>query len=495
MRTLIVLCFSVSGIIFLTNHDAYCQDIKTDALLTKVDEAMNFKVYPRSIQKFGKGHSYFIEQSQRPNGPFAVNYFTFSATILPEKGKGQHVLNIQIQPGRFLPMKFIIDGEISGLKFGSNYRPLKEGIDEELYLSPEYIITSAKLGHAKYLKDSLVEGVPHSIISFTWKQFPVRLFVNLNSYLPGRIEIIRHYIDDVPYLWGDIKKIIQYSFWELVDKKVHYPFQKDIFIGGKHWQSFTLDSVKLDLPVSTDSLSIPDSAKISLQKSYKALNPFNEPEVESKEIYNGIHFIQGKSGQLGSYNCSFINTNSGIIVLEAPVTSGYSKSVINEIKRLYPDKKIAGVITTSDAWPHVGGIREYVAQKIPVYLLDLNVTLINKLLKANYYTNTDSYQLRKIPADLRKILMKTVIGSGDERIEIYPVRTETGERMMMVYFPKYKLLYTSDLIQSAKKLSPMLLQYLSEIDGAVKREKLDPETVFGMHLPPTNYSSIINELE
>jgi hypothetical protein len=39
-----------------------------------------------------------------------------------------------------------------------------------------------------------------------------------------------------------------------------------------------------------------------------------------------------------------------------------------------PGKRVKAVITTSTAYPHFGGLREYVARGIPVYAADVNAS-------------------------------------------------------------------------------------------------------------------------
>lgn len=65
-------------------------------------------------------------------------------------------------------------------------------------------------------------------------------------------------------------------------------------------------------------------------------------------------------------------------------------------------------------------------------------------------------------------------------MEIYPIRTESGERMIMVYFPQHRLLYASDLIQPSGS-GLFRAQYAYEVVQAVKREGLVVERVFAMH--------------
>jgi hypothetical protein len=90
---------------------------------------------------------------------------------------------------------------------------------------------------------------------------------------------------------------------------------------------------------------------------------------------------------------------------------------------------------------------------------------------------------------------KTVIGTGATRLELYPVRTETGERMLMVYLPDRQLLYGSDLVQGPLPDGLFFMpQYLSELMDAVRREKLTVNVVFAMHAGPTPWTKITAEV-
>ena len=58
------------------------------------------------------------------------------------------------------------------------------------------------------------------------------------------------------------------------------------------------------------------------------------------------------------------------MVMEAPISSGYSVKVLDFAQTKFPGMAIKAVITTSDAWPHFAGLREYVARGIPVYVVE-----------------------------------------------------------------------------------------------------------------------------
>lgn len=100
----------------------------------------------------------------------------------------------------------------------------------------------------------------------------------------------------------------------------------------------------------------------------------------------------------------------------------------------------AAVITTSDAWPHIGRIREYVAFGIPVYALDLNVPILTRLRSAKYESSPDTRATKPNPPTLKDVSGKTTVGSGANRFEDYPFRTATGEGQMMIYWHDHHLL-------------------------------------------------------
>lgn len=141
--------------------------------------------------------------------------------------------------------------------------------------------------------------------------------------------------------------------------------------------------------------------------------------------------------------------------------------MISEAERRYPGSPIKAVITTSDAWPHIGGVREYAARGIPIYALDLNRPILDRLIKSPHKLDPDALARSPKPPKFQTVSAKTVIGSGANRLELYPIRSETGERMIMVYLPEHRLLYSSDLIQPGQNGSFFMPQYLSEVMWAV----------------------------
>ena len=88
-----------------------------------------------------------------------------------------------------------------------------------------------------------------------------------------------------------------------------------------------------------------------------------------------------------------------------------------------------------------------------------------------------------------------MLGIGANRLQIIPIRGETSERQLMVYFPEHHLLYGSDPFQKLPDGSYFYPQTVSELTDAVAREKLTPETFFMMHVVPTSWADLAKVLE
>jgi hypothetical protein len=83
---------------------------------------------------------------------------------------------------------------------------------------------------------------------------------------------------------------------------------------------------------------------------------------------------------------------------------------------------------------------------------------------------------------------KTVIGSGENAVELYPVGGAYAERMVMAYFPGHKLLYGADLVfpnrgPDGKFTQGFFETSAADLRRAVEREKLVVDCVLRAECP------------
>jgi len=451
----------------------------------------------KSIQLEGVGHTYFIEQSERPEGPWIVNYSQITELRDFRENRLRRTTretNILSPPGSPATALVVAEGaaatQAGDRTFPGSATQVAEA-EEALALSPERILLTAL--DAKDLhneRDTSLQGGAQHVVGFTWRDATVRIFLSAETEMPTAIEFVRSYPGSIFWgVWGDVTTRIYLSLWMLEPGGLRYPRQWDVERNGTPYQAFTVTSLSLNPAPAAESFSI----SAAVRKAYEANSrrtiddlPLGRPNTPPAELAPGVVQI------LGSWNVTLVRQPDGLVIIEAPISPGYSDKVMAEAKRRFPDAPIKAVISTSDAWPHIGGVREYVARGIPVYALDLNKPILERLISSPHHSKPDALERAKGRKPRFQIVSsKTVLGSGPNRLELYPIRSETGERMIMVYLPAHKLLYGSDLVQPGQQEGSFFMpEYLVELMEAARREKLAVTGVFAMHMRVTPWADI-----
>jgi hypothetical protein len=442
------------------------------------------------------GHIYFLEQSERPNGPWYVDYQKTEEWRDVEHGNVRRTFEqTGIQEGNGTD---IVANGVSASLNGTSFVPNPgnvQPIEENLATAPERVLLNAlAASDLKYEGTEVIQDVPHAVVSFTWKNSPVKLYLNRNTNLLTMTDVVRARPTELFWsIWGDFSEKNYYSYWNLQKGGLRYPQQVDAFYNGQPLSTNTILSIEFNPEVPKDTFLIPDDviAKYaSIPKTSFADMPLGRSDRPPVDLAPGFTVIRG------SWNVTLVKQDDGIVIIEAPISSSYSAKALDEVKKRFPDQKIKCVISTSDSFPHFGGLREYVARGIPVYILDLNKPIVDRLIAATYKTYPDSLEknLERKKSKLNIVSGKTVIGAGANQLELYPIRSETGERMIMIYAPQLKVLYGSDLVQLLPTGSFFMPEYLSELKNAADREKLDVEHVFAIHGSPIEWKKVLDAL-
>jgi glyoxylase-like metal-dependent hydrolase (beta-lactamase superfamily II) len=197
----------------------------------------------------------------------------------------------------------------------------------------------------------------------------------------------------------------------------------------------------------------------------------------------------------GAWNATIVKQDDGVVILESPISGTYAAGVLDEAKRLYPALSVKAVLSTSDSWPHVGGVRQAVALSLPVYILDLNEPLLDRLVAAPHKLHPDLLEQKPQKPHWQIVSGKVTVGAGANRMELYPLRGGATERQYMVYFPEHRLLYASDTLALNDDGSLYDPELMREVAAAVQRENVQVETVFAMHQGPVAWSSVISQIQ
>lgn len=439
------------------------------------------------------GHKHWLEQSEHPDGPFITSY------EVVEELRAVHELKLHrkettrmFQSAEASQSEVMLNGQKGTMKFGERQFPIplayRSGFDEWVRYAPEKLILDALKQTAVFEGMKALDGTDHMVISYVQDELKHQLYINPHTRLLGQaiIETYQPY-DVFNYPWGKFETTIRYTLNWLYDG-IRYPAQWDVYKLGKPFRSITITAIDFNPQVPDSVFKIPDNLPPSRPAVLVEKTPL--PTKDIIEVAPGIHTIPG------SWYVGHIVQSDGIWVIEGPISSGYNAQHLAFIKEKYPDKPIKGVFSTSDAWPHLGGIRPFAAEGIPIYTQFLNVPTLQHVLEADHSPLPDAYQEHRKTPKFKPIKEAFTLEDTDIPIQVIPVNGEGGERMLMLYFPKQKVLYASDLVQhNPRNQSFFSQQYLSEVKHIVDTHQLEVETLFAMHTSPLPWTQVLEAIK
>lgn len=449
----------------------------------------------KTLKLEGYGNSQVIDQSERPEGPFIPQQIksTFIRDLVHNRGiLTQSTLAFKYD----FPETYVLDGSYIAMKNEGKLLPViqDQTIQDEMFLAPEKVLSNAlEANDLAYIKDTVVQQAQHALLSFHWGKYPVRFFLNRETLFLTAVSVTKPYKDNYLSIWGDSQKTTFYSCWDFIGKGLHYPLQQDCYINGWYKSSYMISNCQVNPIVNTDSVSIPDSIKGQEDRFAKGSSPAMQSRMDkqAKEIAPGIWLL------LGPCNSTVIEQPDGIVVIEGSLSSAYGDLLIAKAHQLFPGKKIKALVSTSDAWLHIGGVRSFAALPgITIYHPYRNQFILQKLLRANYYTSPDAFASRPLHNyTLTGVRDSMVVGRGDNTLVLYSYRTETGDRQMMVYFPHHQLLYASDLYQPKGPDGQYFAPHCAwEVYHSIGSRKLTVKQFYGMHsVSLIEYSDLEND--
>ena len=352
---------------------------------------------------------------------------------------------------------------------------------DALALGPErLLLTAAAAPDLHYVTSQWLRGTAHDVVEFNWQGSPIRVLLNRYNHLPDAMESTRTF-NDFWYAWGDVEQRVYFDNWHLFQGLV-LPTTMVEQRNGIAWQSTQI----LDATFN-DKLDEPSFA-MNAEAASKSMQAKGWNRTFSDKAH--VELAPGVELYQGAWNTTLIKQDDGVLVLEAPISPSYVQGIFAKAHGQYPDQPIKGVLTTSDSWPHMAGVREAVAEAIPLYVLDLNRPILERLVSAPHTLHPDALQQQPKAPQWNNVAGKLELGHGKNRVVLYPIRGASTERQYMVYFPEHHLLYASDTLALNADHSLYDPQLMHEVIQAVEREHLKVDTVYAMHEGPTPWADV-----
>jgi hypothetical protein len=358
---------------------------------------------------------------------------------------------------------------------------------EALALGPESVLLTATSAQDLHYADAeTLRSTEHTVLAFTWNGIPVRVLLNRFNHLPDAVETTEEF-RDFWFYWGDVRQRVYFDNWRWVGG-VEYPSNQVTERNGSVWNSTQALDIAFNAPVDERDFAM-DAKVGTMSVGMQGLKAVPFSAGQDKSLAEGIDLY------IGPWNTTIVKQADGVVILETPIAAKFTEGILAEAKKRYPDVVVKAVLSTSDSWPHVGGVRVDVAQGLPVYILALNEPLLERMVTAPHTIDPDAEETAKKAPQWKIVTEKMEIGTGANRMVLYPLQGASTERQYMVYFPERKLLYASDTLVVNADHTIYDPELTHEVEQAVEREHLVVETVYAMHQAPVAWSDVVQMLQ
>lgn len=259
--------------------------------------------------------------------------------------------------------------------------------------------------------------------------------------------------------WGDVTSRLTFGVWNLEPSGVRYPRLWEYSTADQPDGTVDVTRVRFDPAVAAADVAVPADLRRSAIANRRRIAdvPLGNTQRPTKQLAPGIVKVPAR------FDILEVRQESGFVIVEGPLSSSYSEKVIADAQKRFGDAQLSAVITTSDAWPHIGGLREYASRGVAIYAPALNLPILQRLFGAKYTTEPDALAKNARAADVHAVSGKTVIGAGANRIELYSIGIRHNGGRPGRHKVRLKPDTTGPRRQEFASASPMRLRMISSV--------------------------------
>jgi hypothetical protein len=326
------------------------------------------------------------------------------------------------------------------------------------------------------LRDWIAAPDAHTVATCTFRDYPrlvlsrrgaqgeERLFIDPKSGFPAKLDR-----DEPDYLWGTVHVEYVYSTWQS-DGRLRWPASSFRVVDGSTDVTRTYGTTRLVSHDSAPPLSLPARTEPMELAPQAFLVPTNPDTVRVGANTFILHNI--------GFNETVTLVRDTVYVFDATQGETRTRADSAWIGRLFPGKHPITVVVTDIAWPHVAGVRFWVANGATILTHRANRAFLQRVIDRRWTAMPDLFERRRatVTPHLRVVDDSLRLAGGD--ITLFAIDGVTSEGALAAYLVPDRFLWASDYVQTLAAPT----QYLDETSAAVDRMHLSPVRVAAEHL-------------
>jgi hypothetical protein len=196
-------------------------------------------------------------------------------------------------------------------------------------------------------------------------------------------------------------------------------------------------------PTATKLLDEPAGYTLKEDESFK-------PDIKTEKYSPNIHFLELKHTD---DRVMIVEFKDFLLVAESPLTSKNGELIINEAKKIAPNKPIKYFVFGHYHAHYLGGVRPFVHKGATVICSKEDQPYVSYLATNPHTLQPDSLQMQPKTLKTSEIKDSMTISDGIFEMKIYKIgdKSQHTNDYLIYYFPSEKLLFEDDLVWIAKE--------------------------------------------
>jgi len=340
------------------------------------------------------------------------------------------------------------------------------------YLNPWLVVADWLRSGARVTGSETYRDYPRIVLTRTTANGDERLFLDPKSGFPVKLDFLQKH-----YLWGQRHIEYLYTTWQ-ASNGVSVPCASYLLADGS--PEITLSITDVDL-VSVDAVS--------------SMTLPAEPALSEDTLPRFLQALPLKVTQVGP--STYLLANPGfaevvtkigdeVFLLDSTQSEQRAREDAEVIEKLFPGNRKITVVVTDLAWPHVAGVRYWVASGATIVAHKAARNFLQQVVDRRWTIAPDYLEQHRKDVKFKFIGVDSSYSLAGGALTLHPIDGIASEVALMAFLNADHFLWASDYIQDVSEPT----QYASEVWAAVHRDALLPERVAAEHLPLTPWTKI-----
>jgi hypothetical protein len=314
-----------------------------------------------------------------------------------------------------------------------------------------------------YLRITLARSGPYG---------PERLSLDRKTGLPVALER-----EEPHYLWGQVAVQYVYSNWNQ-EHGISIPTSSFRMVDGTAEVSRTVSLFDVVASDRAPSLALPDTGAAMAP----AVPAFLQPTPpDSVRVTPNVRLLVNRG-----YTEAVVLLKDTLYLLDATQGEERARADSAIIARLFPGSHPIVLVVTDLAWPHVAGLRYWVARGATVVSHRASRGFLQRVLQRRWTRSPDLYERRRKSVAFNFRAVDDSLSLAGGTLRLYAIDGMGSEGAVMAYIEGDRFLWASDYIQTTQQPST----YAIEVWRAARRVGIAPAHTAAQHLPVTTWSTI-----